>query len=309
MQHLESSAGIDFEGVAQVTCGAPGRLGDTVQVAVFALYEGSFGSRALAVVRGKVEPHGYVAIGRDLVDGPKGRSDAAEHGDVEVSIVGLDEGVGIVTVDQKGASGGWGKIMERRKDARCGDAKEEAAADLELMNKAQELDPSSSVTLADKGVMLFNAGRTREGIDLLMEVERSDPGFRSPHYYMMLIRLYLRDYPAYLTEGQKAAEISHDAVLRTPLPRLRKAMRAMEHAVCWITYTQARRSTMRLENYPGPRSRKHASCWARSTTASGRVVRAARSLSSHLPGAPGLTDVERRASVQSPGKKDQFPGR
>jgi tetratricopeptide (TPR) repeat protein len=85
---------------------------------------------------------------------------------------------------------------------------------LELMNKAQELGPSSSATLADKGVMLFNAGRTREGIDLLMEVERSNPGFRSPHYYMMLIRLYLRDYPAYLTEGQKAAEISHDAVLR-----------------------------------------------------------------------------------------------
>jgi tetratricopeptide (TPR) repeat protein len=222
VQHLESSAGIDFEGVAQVTCGAPGRLGDTVQVAVFALYEGSFGSRALAVVRGKVEPHGYVAIGRDLVDGPKGRSDAAEHGDVEVSIVGLDEGVGIVTVDQKGASGGWGKIMERRKDARCGDAKEEAAADLELMNKAQELDPSSSVTLADKGVMLFNAGRTREGIDLLMEVERSDPGFRSPHYYMMLIRLYLRDYPAYLTEGQKAAEISHDAVLRDTITEAQK---------------------------------------------------------------------------------------
>jgi len=85
---------------------------------------------------------------------------------------------------------------------------------LEQINKAQELDPSSNATLADKGVMLFNAGRTREGIALLKEVERNAPEFRSPHSYMMIISLYLHDYPAFLAEGRKAAEITNDIVLR-----------------------------------------------------------------------------------------------
>jgi tetratricopeptide (TPR) repeat protein len=85
---------------------------------------------------------------------------------------------------------------------------------LEQIDKAQELDPSSHATLADKGIMLFQAGRTSEGVELLKEVERADPEFRSPHFYMMLISLYLRDYPAYLKEGQKAAEAMNDPMLR-----------------------------------------------------------------------------------------------
>jgi tetratricopeptide (TPR) repeat protein len=85
---------------------------------------------------------------------------------------------------------------------------------LEQINKAQELDPSSHATLADKGIMLFQAGRTSEGIELLKEVERADPEFRSPHFYMTLISLYLRDYPTYLKEGQRAAEATNDSMLR-----------------------------------------------------------------------------------------------
>jgi tetratricopeptide (TPR) repeat protein len=85
---------------------------------------------------------------------------------------------------------------------------------LEQIDKAQELDTSSPATLADKGVMLFNAGKTEETIEVLEEVERTNPEFRSPHYYMMLINLYLRRYQAYLAEGQKTAEIEGDPVLR-----------------------------------------------------------------------------------------------
>jgi tetratricopeptide (TPR) repeat protein len=85
---------------------------------------------------------------------------------------------------------------------------------LEQIDKAQELDPSSPATLADKGVMLFNAGKTDEAIELLEEVERTNPEFRSSHYYMMLINLDLRRYRAYLAEGQKTAEIEGDPVRR-----------------------------------------------------------------------------------------------
>ena len=81
------------------------------------------------------------------------------------------------------------------------------------IGKAQELDPSSHSTLADKGVMLYDAGRSNEAIETLKEVERSAPEFRSPHYYLMRIYLEGGDYPAYLAEGKMAAETTNDPVL------------------------------------------------------------------------------------------------
>jgi tetratricopeptide (TPR) repeat protein len=88
------------------------------------------------------------------------------------------------------------------------------AETLKHMDKAQELDPSSHTTLADKGWMLYNSGKTDEAIALLKEVERSAPEFRSPHFYLMLISLDLHDYPTYLSEGQLAAQSVDDPVLK-----------------------------------------------------------------------------------------------
>ncbi len=81
---------------------------------------------------------------------------------------------------------------------------------LDQIGKAEELDPSSHSTLADKGLMLFQAGKREEGIALLHQVERTDPQFFSSHYYLRDVSLELRDYPTYLAEGQKAAEISNN---------------------------------------------------------------------------------------------------
>lgn len=83
---------------------------------------------------------------------------------------------------------------------------------LEQIDRAQELDPSSHSILADKGLLLFNAGKSAEAIDLLREVERSAPDYLSPHEYLMSIGLARRDYPMYLDEAKKAA--GNDAVLR-----------------------------------------------------------------------------------------------
>jgi tetratricopeptide (TPR) repeat protein len=88
------------------------------------------------------------------------------------------------------------------------------AESLEQINMAQELDPYSHSILADKGSLLYNAGRTEEGIELLKEVERSAPEFRSPHYYLMEIYLDQRDYPSFLDEGEKSAEIMNDPALK-----------------------------------------------------------------------------------------------
>jgi tetratricopeptide (TPR) repeat protein len=84
---------------------------------------------------------------------------------------------------------------------------------LEQIDKAQELDPSSHSTLADKGLLLYNSGHTEEGIGLLKEVERSAPDFRSPHFYLMRIDLDRRDSPDFLDEGERAAKDANDQVL------------------------------------------------------------------------------------------------
>jgi tetratricopeptide (TPR) repeat protein len=85
---------------------------------------------------------------------------------------------------------------------------------LEQINKAQELDPYSHSILADKGLLLYNAGRTEEAVELLKEVERSSPDFRSPHYYLMEIYLNQGNYPLFLDEGEKSAEVMNDPALK-----------------------------------------------------------------------------------------------
>jgi len=92
---------------------------------------------------------------------------------------------------------------------------------LEQIDKAQELDPTSHSTLSDKGVMLFQAGKREEGLALLKEVERTDPEFLSPHVYLMNLRFELREYPAYLDEGEKAAEITNDFILKDTITSAR----------------------------------------------------------------------------------------
>jgi tetratricopeptide (TPR) repeat protein len=94
---------------------------------------------------------------------------------------------------------------------------------LAQMNKAQELDPTSHATMADKGWMLYNGNGAQEGIDLLKEVEQSSPEFYSPHSYLMQIALEQRDYSSFLQEGELAARASGDAALLDTIASARAA--------------------------------------------------------------------------------------
>jgi tetratricopeptide (TPR) repeat protein len=91
---------------------------------------------------------------------------------------------------------------------------ERYADSLEEIDKAQELDPASHSTLADKGTILFEAGKQEEGVALLKQVERAAPDLSSPHQYLMIAGFSVRDYPAYLAEGEKTAETMNDPVLK-----------------------------------------------------------------------------------------------
>ena len=89
------------------------------------------------------------------------------------------------------------------------------------IDRAQELDPASHAILADKGLMLFLSGKTGPGLDLVKQVEQSDPNFLSPHRYLANMYSSLRDYPKFLAESDIAAELSHDDVLKATITAAR----------------------------------------------------------------------------------------
>ncbi len=83
----------------------------------------------------------------------------------------------------------------------------ESLAEIE---RAQALDPASKSVLADKGSILFDAGRLQESIALLKQMEENEPDFISPHRYLKEIYLLSADYPHYLTESKTEAALMHD---------------------------------------------------------------------------------------------------
>jgi tetratricopeptide (TPR) repeat protein len=85
---------------------------------------------------------------------------------------------------------------------------------LEEIDKAQELDPSSHTILADKGIMLFQAGKREEAIELLKQVERAAPEFPAPHLYLGIIGWEIHDDPLFLAETGKTAELTNDPTLK-----------------------------------------------------------------------------------------------
>jgi tetratricopeptide (TPR) repeat protein len=79
------------------------------------------------------------------------------------------------------------------------------------IERAQALDPGSKSVLADKGVLLFAAGREQEATTLLKQMEENEPDFISPHRYMKRIYLEMGDYPHYLIEARKEALLMNDS--------------------------------------------------------------------------------------------------
>lgn len=81
---------------------------------------------------------------------------------------------------------------------------------LDQIGQAQRLEPSSTAILADKGLLLWRAGRTDEGLALLSQLEASQPSFSSVHDYLGRIDWEQNDYPRALDEWRRLAELRHD---------------------------------------------------------------------------------------------------
>jgi tetratricopeptide (TPR) repeat protein len=77
------------------------------------------------------------------------------------------------------------------------------------INRAQELEPSSSSVRADKGKILYSAGKKGEALALLRQMKRNEPAFVSPHRYLAQIYFEEGDYPEYLLEAGETARLAH----------------------------------------------------------------------------------------------------
>jgi tetratricopeptide (TPR) repeat protein len=87
--------------------------------------------------------------------------------------------------------------------------KQEALAEIE---RARQLDPSSTPILADKGIILVVAGKTEEARTLLTQLAASQPDFVPPHRYLAEdIYFPEGDYAGYFAEAGTVARLRHDA--------------------------------------------------------------------------------------------------
>jgi DNA-binding winged helix-turn-helix (wHTH) protein/Tfp pilus assembly protein PilF len=84
----------------------------------------------------------------------------------------------------------------------------QAIAEIET---ARKLDPHSSSILADKGILLWAAGRHEEAMQLLTQMESTDPDFVSPHRYLAQAYLEYRNFGRYLEELKKEALLTHNS--------------------------------------------------------------------------------------------------
>lgn len=84
---------------------------------------------------------------------------------------------------------------------------------LNEIDRAQALDPNSSSILADKGRLLWMAGKREEALRILRQMEESDPASVSPHRYLKFADIEMGDYPGYLAEMKKEAPLLHSRSL------------------------------------------------------------------------------------------------
>jgi tetratricopeptide (TPR) repeat protein len=92
---------------------------------------------------------------------------------------------------------------------------QQAIAEIE---RARELDPSSESIAADRGFILYGAGRLQEGFAALQALEKAGHDFISPHRYLASMYFETRQYPQSFAEtrivnqlaGNGSSEVDRD---------------------------------------------------------------------------------------------------
>ncbi len=96
---------------------------------------------------------------------------------------------------------------------------------LPLIDRARELDPTSPSIVADRGLILRHLSRDAEAIQVWRGLERSDPTYLPPHWYLAGFALQDRDIPVYLEELKAIAALTHSAADADHLRRCQQGLR------------------------------------------------------------------------------------
>ncbi|HZD30224.1 MAG TPA: tetratricopeptide repeat protein, partial [Candidatus Angelobacter sp.] len=97
---------------------------------------------------------------------------------------------------------------------------------LDQIEIARQLDSGSASILADRALILYDAGRQDEAVALLNQISENEPTFLSPHRYLALIDLVNGRYSEYLAQARKVAELSQDKVQMAIVDAGEKAFRS-----------------------------------------------------------------------------------
>ncbi len=81
---------------------------------------------------------------------------------------------------------------------------------LDQLEQARRLDPASSAILADKGMLLWDAGHREQAVALLRQLENTVSSLSSTHDYLGRIYWQQKDYGRALAEWRRMSELRHD---------------------------------------------------------------------------------------------------
>lgn len=93
---------------------------------------------------------------------------------------------------------------------------------LDQIERARQLDPSSSAILADKGFILEYSGDHQHALQLLKQLETAEPDFISPHRYLADLYFSGGEDALYLTEAEAVSHLQHDANADLVLAAMKK---------------------------------------------------------------------------------------
>jgi tetratricopeptide (TPR) repeat protein len=83
-------------------------------------------------------------------------------------------------------------------------------AALREMDTAEELEPGSTALIADKGLLLVDAGQVSGGLQMLRQVENAQPQFAPAHGYLAFAYRLQRNGPASLHEMRWHGELTRN---------------------------------------------------------------------------------------------------
>jgi tetratricopeptide (TPR) repeat protein len=90
------------------------------------------------------------------------------------------------------------------------------------IGRARELDPGSRAILANKGLILYHAGRLDEAAELLRQFAENAADYPAPHFYLADIYFDQGRYREFLGESLVAARIVKDEAMRTAFEAARR---------------------------------------------------------------------------------------